>query len=170
MVSLLLCLAVVGLWVRSYSRPRNWTRGEYSVAEQELHDAWIYSCRGWIAAGLTRQTFQPDTIREKKDDAGRMELYSGEIGPIACPKEWTGEDTELGAGDLPPADHWWEKLGVYAQSRPISVLGGKGWMLFLILPYWVLFLASAIGPGVWMVGVAEEEKEEGEGVVCELRV
>ena len=74
-VSLLVGLALLAMWVRSYWKADGWTRSKYLKDEHELRAYSVGSERGRAGLILLRLWFDPARVKTKEEGPGRGTVY-----------------------------------------------------------------------------------------------
>lgn len=139
-LSLLLCLAVVCVWVRSYWRTEGWWRFPYFVEKNEYRQDRISLRRGRVDVSLWSFTIDSGFIKMMKS-ATEAASYDD--------TSWT---RERGDPWRPEREHWWEFLGLYVRLQKnvrSPAIPGTGSQVFVSIPYWLLVAVTAIAPGLW---------------------
>jgi hypothetical protein len=149
-VSLLLCLVTMSLWVRSYWKTEWWSRFPYDVRTHEYGQGWVHSGRGRTALILWSFKIDDGLVRQMEARAAKGD-FSG---------RWLRSNLLL---TWPERQHWWERIVFVQVKKNVRSGWGVGSGVMVIVPYWVLVLVSAIGPGVWGIKWWERRRRFGEG-------
>jgi hypothetical protein len=160
-ISLLLCLATVGLWVRSYYVFENWTLtagrryilqsclGELSFSVQQQIVAWVDGLPDnyEVFAPYAARTGHPEPFAASwhlshQRDLEQMWVYPRTRAGFCCGKQPESFNTEVLERDAPSG------FPTCIFKVPVS--------RFLVVPYWFLFAVTAplpiIKAGRWGVG------------------
>jgi hypothetical protein len=141
-LSLLLCMAVGYLWVRSYWKTDGWERTPYFAQINVYRQDRIQTSRGQFLLDL----------RGFKIDDGFVQRMRKATEKGDYPDRW--ERARLVTHWRPRTEHWWEKVGLYVRWQTNFQLGsvpGAGVFWFVVVPYWVLVLVTMAWPVVWSV-------------------
>jgi hypothetical protein len=139
-LSLLLCVAVLVLWVRSYWKAEWWSRYPYDVQTHEYGQGIIGSDGGKAVAIAWNYKIDDSSV-------GQMEAR-------AAKGDFSGRWKKTTFGVLwPTPQHWWERL-VYVKTYKDVRRGapGVGNGVMVVVPHWVLVLLFSIWPAVWSAG------------------
>jgi len=139
-ISLLLCVAVVCLWVRSYWATDAWGRFGYFIPTHEYRQEIVYVNRGTVALTLWSYKIDDRSVRQFEVRAAKGSFLH-RWGPMKYALPW-------------PAPQGWERVLVVRVFKNVRNGGapGVGNGVNVFVSYWVLFLLTAIGPGLWMWG------------------
>src|SRR5438128_4907702 len=126
-LSLLVCLAVVGMWVRSYwiTDQVTWVRAVGSGAEVSVRNRGIAGRQGSVLVGRSSTTY----AFQSKTDAQRILLATpSDVSRIAMPLVST---SSVSLGPWPQG--WWSVFGYREDSgpkekMPLSLVAGA-WMV-----------------------------------------
>src|SRR5882672_23093 len=146
-VSLLLCMAIVCLWVRSYWKSDGWGRSWYAAETLEMRNCSIGSAPGRAQMSMNRLRFDAGAVAIVRNDGPDGNIYIVNFGAMSFHNRWGRENQSM---DWPGMEHWWEVTGIYLRSKDNLRYGGTPGAesyFSAIVPYWVLFLVTAIGPG-----------------------
>jgi hypothetical protein len=147
-LSLLLGLAIGGLWLRSYFRADAWSRSNYAEAGHEIRACSVASQRGRAGVIFMRLWFDPARVKtEAKGSEGTV--YIPNLMAFGYKNEWWAVKLDL---TPPAAERWWERLGLYVRTTDVPGLPVGLWQVNVTVPYWMLVVVFLIGPGVWGVG------------------
>jgi hypothetical protein len=124
--SLLLCIATVVLWVRSY-----WVEDVLLYAREKHALAYILHCRSGALTG------------------GRIPSFES---PPQARFEHRATSTSLGETPM-PVDEWFLGIGWFSMDfSPVVNPNTPGRHLYLVkVPIWMVFLVSLPLPAIWMV-------------------
>ena len=142
-ISLLLCLAVFVLWVRSYWKSDCWGRFGYFIPIRQYRQEFMESKQGLVGVVMWRSAINHGwLVRE-------LELSSAK-GNFSY--QW--HEVKLGGEWWPAREHWWEWI-IYLRVKkndPIGPVPGATSGAFVMLPYWVLVVLFSILPAIWAGG------------------
>src|SRR5688500_1421389 len=129
-VSLLLCVAVCALWVRSYARADEgcWRRDDLTAGTAETRKAWLRSARG-VAWGLIYRETTPL-------GPGDREYYLGrEVNPFENRWDVTPWPDER---FVPRGNGWWSRRGFRFDRDHYRLFETTAVELEVGMPYWLL--------------------------------
>jgi len=150
LLSFIACVGIIALWVWSYWKPQGKSRQDYlSDREQFRMYGWC-SARGTFAFDLYVNQFAPgQVVWVDEHEWFRTQLHITGMGILGVKNNWV----ETNSVEAPPAEHWWENLGVYVRPRMSAyMLPGKAWRAVFRLPYWFLLLLATLGMAPWIFG------------------
>lgn len=156
--SLILCMATIALWVRSW-------RGGQSIERVDPHQRIVVtSMAGVIQMTRWDGAFQPPSIVAGGAPSGpppgawrKWMYWHGWNGGDPGPTDWAYEPFSLGG------DHWWQDAGFDAfdrqckPSRNGSALNDwlqpqwSGRLRSVIVPYWAITIAFCMPPGITLL-------------------
>jgi hypothetical protein len=152
-LSLLLCVAVVVLWVRSYlvADLITWRSGE-PVGAQGWYDASS-------AGGGLRLQCQWHAFEGTPAPAGVRVEYQ-----MQWPEGWWREDPAAVTGAA--GSWWWGRRGFAfertRQRRPASYgLVSVQRRLFVAAPHWLPAIAAALAPALWLARTVRKSRRSG---------
>jgi hypothetical protein len=150
LLSFVVCIGVIVLWVRSYSKPLGKSRQEYLSDRQQVRMFGWCPARGIAAFDMYCNRFsRGQVVRLPLPDKSRTELYISGRVILGVRNGWV-EQNQIAT---PPAEHWWERFGIYVRPRRQDfMLPGNAWNAVVRLPYWFLLLLTALGMAPWIFG------------------
>src|SRR2546421_2653500 len=151
------CLAVLIFWILSYWRsPKLW-RTRYLPEKREVRGWTIASEAGHARLDWYRWSFKSEMVTHVREDKGAVTLYFADSQQLTL----VGEPMVIVETQ---AERWWEKVtGIKAESENYKTGPASGLVLGsgpmegivsaveVIVPDWVLFVASAIVPALYGV-------------------
>jgi hypothetical protein len=137
LVSLLLCVASVVMWARSYWKSDWWSRFSYNVQTHEYRQQFLGSEAGKAATILWSYKID-DSSAEKMEARTARGEFSNRWSKGAFGVLW------------PTRQHWWES-GLFAKryTEVRRSVPGVGQGVMVIVPHWILVVVFSIWPVVW---------------------
>ncbi len=147
-VSLLLCLAVAGIWVWSYWNERGWIQWRF-LAPANVMQEWQFGCmRGGIEGSVARTNITSKELRVGGevgvDGVLKTTVMIGNMGftfPAGWLRYWVVRP--------PPPERSWEYLGIYVRRGRESHLLPQSivWSTtYFRCPFWLLVVLTGFGP------------------------
>jgi hypothetical protein len=148
-LSLLVCLAMIVMWVRSYWKSESWRRTSYSARSAIFRSCVVGSGRGQASVLMGWLDFSQDNVRHQPERTGPRGTVSVGAATFYYNDSWIEQRMAL---QPPASEHWWEKLGIYnriTHKAKLQSVPGIASTVVLSSPYWLLVLLTAIGPALW---------------------
>jgi hypothetical protein len=141
-LSLLLCVAVCVLWVRSYVRADDvhWRQDYLTEGTAETRKAILSSVRGVLWGFVHRDTTPLGP--GDRDDFLHLEANPFENRWDVVP--WPDES------DLPYGNRWWQRRGFYFDREQYRVFDTTASALEIGMPYWLLAAVTGACPVAWL--------------------
>ena len=144
-LSLLLSLALAGLWARSYWHSEKACRWRYATSTDETRLLSLASERGKAEMTLLRTKYPPG-VAILEERAQETKLIVPKAFTCTYPNGWWMFNYSVAP---PPRQHWWEHLGIFMRLEKGLRWGtspGVGSFTYLGAPYWLLFALTATAP------------------------
>ena len=141
-VSLLLCVAVCVLWVRSYARADEgyWRRDDLTAGTAETRKVWLRSARG-VAWGLIYRESTPL-------GPGDREYYLDlEVNPFENRWDVTPWPDQT---SVPRGKGWWSRRGFRFDRDRYRLFDTTAVELEVGMPYWLLAAVTGGFPAAWL--------------------
>jgi hypothetical protein len=166
MLSLLLCVATIALWLRSYWIGDQWYRSQWTIEptpgsagirlKHELA-AWLISGSGGLAVEVRLQDFHRPVANPAATQPRPPNVDEWSWATVRPP-----EYPSAGS-----ADTFWRRLG-FGHWVSRYGLGYVGTSRRVWAPSWFVTLLFALGPTVWVVRRVRSRRRSGQGLcpVC----
>jgi hypothetical protein len=148
-LSLLLCMALVVMWVRSYRGRDHWARtarNEPGRPGTQVTSYGVESSRGLIGAGWIHSDLTPIPAETRAMKAARLRNHYDRANAVfrVCWDDWLVRVPPAGA--RPSLRDSVEDLGFRWHAGEME--GGTRWR-WVGVPYWPLVLLTALPPAAW---------------------
>src|SRR2546423_51629 len=135
-LSILVCITIVILWVRSYSKIEWWSRFPYDIQTHEYGQGWIHSGQGRTAVIFWNFKINDGMAPQMAARAAKGD-FSGRWRPGHLLTTW------------PTPQHWWERIVFVQVDKNVNSGWGPGSGVMVIVPYWVFAAMFSIWPAIW---------------------
>jgi hypothetical protein len=157
-LSLLLCVAALAMWVRSYRHLDYFGRHIVDMERMKWSMWHAMSERGTVAFGYSWTTF---------DSTRLLEAYAQNYKPVSGWYGGSGSPTAV-----PDRPSFWQSAGFdwrWTSERPVVVgIGTASLFSYLEFPYWLVASLAALLPTVrlWSIGRARRRVRRGHCPRC----
>lgn len=145
-VSLVLCMAFVVLWVRSYWRVEGLTRDFCDLGSNRSRLFAVGSDRGLLGVSCTYSQFDPGAVVGVSDTGLGRRIEFADGGVAMDREKWVTSEQKI---PRPTMEHWWEYAGVHFQRYDGAYRFSSSRTWIIIVRYWLVFLLSLIWPSIW---------------------
>jgi hypothetical protein len=143
-ISLLLCIATVALWVRSY-----W-RQDHVIREVHYHPAWFHDDPKAVERDLTQELQSSDGILDFEWQRYLPQIIADEQNPVMHWDFYSTRDEERSTDDFLRSQGMLH--GVYVGRFGVAWGDGfYGWQVELAVPHWLVALLALVSPATWLL-------------------